>query len=228
MATLYIVATPIGNLDDITLRALNVLKSVDLIVSENPLITKRLLDKYKIKTPLQKFNEHASPLLIKKIMQRLNKGQDLAFVSDAGTPGIADPGGKLVQALRQNSDCNAQIIAIPGPSALTALLSISGFNTNRFLFLGFLPKKKKRQKFLTIIKDSPFPVVCYESVYRIEKLLKELDALGITEIIVGRELTKKFENIYTGPPASVISQLNKDKKRGEFVIAINKSSKSNA
>jgi len=218
---LYLVATPIGNLRDITLRALDVLRNADLILSENPMTTLKILKEYHIKTPLKKLSEHNPEKIIYQALQRLKKGEEIVFVSEAGTPGIADPGGKLVQQV-VNSLPNIKIVPVPGPSALTAVLSISGIPTNRFLFLGFLPKKKQRQKYLTIIQEAIFPVVCYESVHRIKKLLIELQNLGTINVIVGRELTKKFETIYRGSPSDVLSQLTNKQLKGEFVLVIYK------
>lgn len=222
MAKLYLVATPIGNLEDISLRTLRILGQVDLILAERPVTTKKLLNKYKLKTPLWRFHQHSNESVILSVIQRLKKGENLALVSEAGTPGVADPGGKLIKETLQKLNGQVEIIPIPGPSALTAILSVSGFNVNRFLFLGFLPKKRGRKQFLKIISASQFPVVLYESVYRIKKLLGELSDLDIKEIVVGRELTKKFETIYRGSPEEVLSQLKKDKLKGEFAIVINK------
>jgi 16S rRNA (cytidine1402-2'-O)-methyltransferase len=219
---LYLVATPIGNLDDITLRAINILKEVDLILSENPKTTNKILQKYNIKKPLKSFHHHSSIKKISEILQLLKQGNKLAFVSEAGTPGISDPGGKLVQAVVENLPREVKIIPLPGASALASLVSVSGFNMNRFLFLGFLPKKKKRQKFLKRIKETDLPVVIYESVHRIEKLLNELAGLEIEEIVMGRELTKKFEHIYRGSPGDVLVKLKNDKIKGEFTIIVKK------
>jgi len=221
MSKLYLVATPIGNLEDITLRALEVLKEVDIVLSEKPLTTRKLFQRYQITTPLRRFHEHSTLADLSLIIKNLEEGRNLALVSEAGTPGISDPGGKLVSSVLKALKEQIEIIPIPGPSALTALASISGFNTNRFLFLGFLPKKRKRRKFLKFIEDSSFPVIVYESVYRIEKFLQELKELGIKDIVMGRELTKKFETIYHGSPQEVLNNLKKDKIKGEFVIIIN-------
>lgn len=221
MASLYVISTPIGNLEDITLRAIKVLETADIIFSENPSTTKKLLLKYHINTPLKKLSEHSPQKITQEVIDRLKKDEQLAYVSEAGTPGISDPGGKLIQEILRKLP-STEIVPLPGPSALTTILSISGFKANRFLFLGFLPKKRKRQKFLTMIKESLFPVVCYESVYRIEKFLQELNKLDITELVVGRELTKKFETVYRGSPEEVLKQLKQDKIKGEFVIAINR------
>jgi len=222
MGELYLVATPIGNLEDITIRALRILKEADLILSEKPLVTKRLLDRYEIKTRLQSFHEHSEGRVYDTIIGLLRSGKKIALVSEAGTPNISDPGGKLIQKAMETLSESVKIIPVPGPSALTTLLSVACFNVNRFLFLGFMPKKKGRKTFLGIIKNSQFPVVIYESVHRIKKLLSEIIDLEIEEIILGRELTKKFETIYRGTPRQVLEKLDQDKNKGEFVVLINK------
>jgi 16S rRNA (cytidine1402-2'-O)-methyltransferase len=220
MPKLYLIATPIGNLKDITLRALETLRTVDLVLSEKPLKTKRLFDRHGIETPLRQLNEHAQENDYVRVINDLEIGKNIAYVSEAGTPGISDPGGKLVEKVLEALRGNVEIIPIPGASALASLLSVSGINVNRFLFLGFLPKKNKRQKFLKIITDSEFPVVVYESVHRIKKFLLELINLEVEDLILGRELTKKFETIYRGNPKDVLEKLESGKIKGEFVVII--------
>jgi len=223
MSKLYIVATPIGNLGDITLRALRVLKEVDFILAENPKKSLRLLNFYNIRKPILKFHQHTKEKETKKILNLLRKGKNLAFISEAGTPGISDPGGKLVEKVREKFEDAVKIIPIPGPSALTCIISVSGFPTDRFLFLGFLPKKKKRKEFLREILNSKYPVVFFESPYRILKTLEELKNLNPNlKIVVGRELTKKFETIYWGKIGDVIEKIKKEKIKGEFVVIIRK------
>ena len=223
MSKLYIVATPIGNLGDITLRALRVLKEVDFILAENPKKSLRLLNFYNIRKPILKFHQHTKEKETKKILNLLRKGKNLAFISEAGTPGISDPGGKLVEKVREKLGKEVKIIPIPGPSALTCIISVSGFPTDRFLFLGFLPKKKKRKEFLREILNSKYPVVFFESPYRILKTLEELKNLNPNlKIVVGRELTKKFETIYWGKIGDVIEKIKKEKIKGEFVVIIRK------
>lgn len=216
MATLYIVATPIGNLEDITFRALRILKEVDFIVCEDTRVTKILLDHYDIKTPTISYHEHSPTERMERIMEALNQGKNLALVSDAGTPGISDPGGKLVEYVRY-----ASVVPIPGPSALAAAASIAGFNMDRFVFMGFPPVKKKRKKFFEEVCAAPYPVILYESPYRIEKTLEELGAMGKElEVIVCRELTKKFETIYRGNIKSVLGDLRRGERKGEFVVIV--------
>jgi len=222
MATLFIVATPIGNLKDISQRAIEILGSVDLILCEDTRTSKKLLDFYQIKTPLLSYHQHSDLKKINVILKQLNEGKNVALISDAGTPGICDPGGKLVELVTQNIT-NAQIISIPGPSALTAAISISGFDMQRFLFLGYLPKKKKRKKFLRIIEKSEFPVVIFESKFQIIKTLQDLaNILGDeNRIFIARELTKIFEETFRGTISQAIEYLENKKPRGEYVVIIN-------
>jgi 16S rRNA (cytidine1402-2'-O)-methyltransferase len=227
MAILYIVATPIGNLKDISLRALEVLKEVDLILCEDTRTTKKLLDRYQIKTLILSYHQHSKIQKIEYILQLLKEGKNLALVSDAGTPGISDPGNKLVQEVIKSLSDQVEIVPIPGPSAVAAATSISGFPMDRFLFLGFPPTKKKRKKFFEEIENSEHPVIFYESTYRIIKTLKELSFfVRNREIVICRELTKKFETIYRGKIDEVIEQLkNKEVIKGEFVVVVDKKSK---
>jgi 16S rRNA (cytidine1402-2'-O)-methyltransferase len=221
MATLYIVATPIGNLHDISLRALEILKMVDLILCEDTRVTKKLLDHYGIKKPLLSYHQHSELKKSEHIIHFLREGRDLALVSDAGTPGISDPGGKLVEeAIKLLSD-KVKIVPIPGSSAVTAAASISGFAMDRFIFMGFPPAKKKRKKFFEEVINSKYPVIFYESPYRIIKTLRDLSSFNAhRKIVVCRELTKKFETVYRGEIEEVIKQIEKDKIKGEFVIIV--------
>ena len=163
---LYIVGTPIGNLEDISLRALRILGEVDFILCEDTRVSRKLLTHYKIKTPTISFHEHSRSGKIEYILNLLAAGKDLALITDAGTPGISDPGGKLVQAVVERFGDSIKIEAIPGPSAVTAALSISGIPTDKFVFLGFLPHKKGRAAFLEKVAASEYPVVIYESKHR--------------------------------------------------------------
>ena len=222
MPMLYIVATPIGNLADITLRAIETLKEVDFILAEDTRVTVKLLNRYEIKKPLISYFQHSKLSRVEYILDLLEQGKDLALVSDAGTPGVNDPGGKLIEEVAKKFGDRIQIIPIPGPNAVIAALSISGFNTDRFLFLGYPPHKKGRQKFFKEITESKYPIVFYESVHRILKTLNELnqlEKLKDRQVIVARELTKKFETIYRGKIEEIIPQIEKQ-KLGEFVIVI--------
>ena len=221
MVTLYIIGTPIGNLKDITLRALEVLKEVDLILCEDTRVTKKLLEHCQIKKPLLSYHQHSKLKKVNYILELLKQGKNLALVSDAGTPGISDPGNLLVYEAIERLREKVEIIPIPGPSAATAAASISGFPMDKFLFLGFPPTKRKRKKFFEAVVKSKYPVIFYESPYRIIKTLKELSSfIGNREIVVCREVTKKFETIYRGEIEEVIKEIEKDIIKGEFVIIV--------
>jgi len=223
MANLYIVATPIGNLEDITLRALRILKEVDLILCEDTRVTKKLLNRYQIKKPLLSYHQHSKLQKIDYIISLLKEGKNLALVSDSGTPGVSDPGNKLVEEVIKRLGKKIKIIPVPGPSALTCAASISGFPMDRFLFFGFLPKKKKRKEILKEIVTSKHPVIFYESPHRILKTLKELGNLDKKiNLVVCRELTKKFETIYRGKIEEVIKEIEKGPIKGEFVVMVKK------
>jgi 16S rRNA (cytidine1402-2'-O)-methyltransferase len=232
---LYIVATPIGNLKDITLRALETLKEADLILCEDTRQTMNLLNHYGISKPLVSYFQHSRISKINYILEQLKKGKKLALVTDAGTPGISDPGGKLVEMVVKEIP-SAEIIPIPGPSALVAALSVSGFPSDKFIFMGFPPHKKGREKFFKKVSEAEYTVVFYESSHRILKTLQQLanilaaDSLLLTtKIVVCRELTKKFETIYRCGPDEIIKILESGKNnlKGEFVIAVWNQSKSN-
>ena len=221
MGNLFIVATPIGNLEDITLRAIDVLKNVDLILCEDTRKTKILLDHYQIKTATLSYHQHSKLQKIEDITNLLKLGRNLALVSDAGTPGISDPGNILIQKTTELLDNSVKIIAIPGASAVTAIASISGFSTDKFLFLGFLPIKNKRKKIFEEISKSQYPVIFYESPYRIIKTLKELCFFCANqEIVVCRELTKKFEQVFRGKIEKVIEEIEKSPMKGEFTVVV--------
>ena len=220
---LFIVATPIGNLGDITLRALETLKDVDIILCEDTRVSKVLLDHYIIKKPLLSYHHHSDARKINEIKDLLAEGKNVALVTDAGTPGISDPGNELIihLAIEQFNNLTISIIPIPGPSAAIAALSICGFPTDKFIFLGFPPHKNKRQKFFKEVATADHTIVFYESGHRIQKCLGELSTVlkPTQKVVVCRELTKKFEAIYRGT-ITEISKLDMD-KRGEFVVVIN-------
>ncbi|MCD5396552.1 MAG: 16S rRNA (cytidine(1402)-2'-O)-methyltransferase [Candidatus Pacebacteria bacterium] len=220
MAKLYIVATPIGNLRDITQRAIETLKKVDLILSEDTRKAKILLGFLNIKKPILSYHQHSGPKKIDQVLKLLKEDKDIALISEAGTPGISDPGGKLVEITREKLKNEVEIIPIPGPSAITALASVSGISMDRFLFLGFCPKKK-RGKFFQEILSSKYPVIFFESPKRILKTLKQLAQLNENlKVIVGRELTKQFEAIYTGKIGDVIKEIQETPQKGEFTIIV--------
>jgi len=240
---LYIVGTPIGNLEDISLRALRILGEVDFILCEDTRVTKKLLEHYKIKTPVISYHQHSDFSKTNYILGLLGEGKDLALVSDAGTPGISDPGGKLVQAVLERFGEDMKIESVPGPSAVTAALSISGIPTDKFIFLGFPPHKKGRQTFLKKIIESNYPVVVYESKHRIIKFLEELNRIShiaylesqtekgkeqkerkLTSVVVCRELSKMHETIYRGKMEDIINKIkdSRDDQKGEFVVIVGK------
>lgn len=225
MPIFYIVSTPIGNLGDISKRALKTLQNVDLILCEDTRVTKKILNYYQIKTPTLSYHQHSEIKKIDYIFKLLKDGKNLALVSDAGTPGISDPGNKLINLLVKGFVNKNQLIItpIPGPCAAIAAASVSGFSTDKFLFLGFPPAKKRRRKFFEEIANSKYSVIFYESPFRIIKSLNELNSLigkDLREIVVCRELTKKFETIYRGKIGEVLNQLKKSEIRGEFVVII--------
>ena len=223
---LYVVATPIGNLKDITLRAIEALKEADFILCEDSRQTIKLLQKYEISKPLVSYFQHSKVAKTDYILEQLEKGKKLALVTDAGTPGISDPGNQLIELIVSRLS-DVQIIPLPGPSALISALSISGFPTDKFIFMGFPPAKKGREKFFKKVAETEYTVAFYESTHRIIKTLEQLNKQLITnnlqqttKIIVCRELTKKFETIYRGSVDGILDQLNKDKNalKGEFVV----------
>ena len=223
MGTLFVVATPIGNLKDITLRALKTLKEVDFILAEDTRVTKKLLSHYDIQTPLISYHQHSKESVMEKALQLLLKGKNLALVSDAGTPGICDPGNELIAFLLKSNQ-EIQIISIPGVSAVTTLLSVAGIPTDKFLFLGYPPHKKGRKKFFEEVVASKHPVLFYESPHRIMKSLKELEVLDSNfALVVGRELTKKFETIYRGSSKDIQKKLEENLVKGEFVVLVHSS-----
>lgn len=225
---LSIVATPIGNLEDITLRALRVLKEAEYVLCEDTRVTGKLLAHYDIKTSLRRYDAHASEGVHEHILADLDAGTHIALVSDAGTPGISDPGVFLVARVRAQLP-EVVIEAIPGASALTAALSIAGIAGNEFIFLGFVPQKKGRETFFRTLPEYDVPVVFYESVHRI---MKTLEALVLTAdnsnhsvnwtIRVARELTKLHEEVVVGTPSEVRQYFidHSDHVRGEFVVLV--------
>jgi len=225
MATLYVIATPIGNLEDLTLRALRILSEVDLILAEDTRVTKKLLQRHQIKTPLLSYHQHSQLQKVDYIVKLLRAGKNLALVSDAGTPGISDPGNKLIDALLPEVE-DLAVVPIPGPSALIAAASVSGFPTDRFVFLGFLPLKNHRARFLQYVLGSDFPVIFYESTYKILKTLGDLTEVyqkhrrPFPRVVIGQELTKKFEKTYRGSLPEVLEVLKKEDRRGEFVVIV--------
>jgi len=217
--TLYIVATPIGNLEDITLRAIETLKSVDLIAAEDTRHTRILLDRYQIKTPTTSYFEYNKIQKTDYLFKVLKEGKSVALVSDAGTPGISDPGYKIIRECINN---NIPVIPIPGPSGLITALTISGKTTDKFTFEGFLSNKSARRKNqLKKLKSEERTIVLYESPHRIVKLLEDiLEVYGDAEIVLARELTKKFEEIRREKPSCLITHFKSTPPRGEFIVIV--------
>ncbi len=235
MSKLSVVATPIGNMKDITLQALQTLSESDIVLCEDTRSTKKLFAYHNIKTKTISYHQHSSVKKINYIIELLRQDKNLALVSDAGTPGISDPGGKLVEAVVKDLGDKVKIEAIPGVSAVTTALSISGMPADKFLFLGYPPHKKGRQKFIYSIFRSDYTVVIYESKHRIIKFLqemqkakqiveKELEQKIVVDTVVCRELTKMYETVYRGEIEEIYNRIINEKesaKKGEFVIIIN-------
>jgi 16S rRNA (cytidine1402-2'-O)-methyltransferase len=227
---LYIVPTPIGNLEDITLRALRVLKEVDLVLCEDTSVTQRLFKEYDIVTKTSVFYAQTGVKNIEKILEMLDEGKKIALVSDAGTPTISDPGVLLVDRVRNELE-DVNVVALPGASALITALSSSGISSANFTFYGFLPHKKGRETLFKTIAESNMTSVFYESVHRIEKTLQalavSLQSLALDthrQVVVARELTKMHEEVVRGTADEVKKyfEINKDHVRGEFVVIVEK------
>ena len=217
---LYIVSTPIGNLEDITLRALNTLKEVDVIACEDTRTTGKLLSHYGIKKPLVSYHEHNETEKSKELLAELLDGKSIAIVTDAGTPGVSDPGYRIVKLASENG---VQVVPIPGASAALAALSVSGLPTSSFTFLGFPPRQKKRlNEFLQKIKDSSETLIFYESPNRVIKTLEEMaNVFGDRNASVSREITKMYEETLRGTLSEITKSLQKkDSIRGEITLVV--------
>ncbi len=217
---LYIVSTPIGNLDDITFRAIKILKEVDLIACEDTRTTKKLLSRFQIQKQLTSYHEHNEVKKAAELLSILKEGKSIALVSDAGTPGISDPGYRIVKLA---SEKGVQVIPVPGASAALAALSVSGFPTSSFTFLGFLPKQnKKLTEYLETIKDRPETLIFYESPKRVIKTLEAMsEVFGERNVSVSREITKMYEETLRGALPEVISNLkSRDTIKGEIVLIV--------
>ena len=216
---LYIVATPIGNLKDITIRAIEVLKSVDLIACEDTRHTKILLDHYGVNIPTTSFFQHNRITKAEYLLNLLKEGKSIALVSDAGMPGIIDPGYNIINLAIKNS---IPITVIPGPSAFVNALVLSGKPAHKFIFEGFLPNRPlARRNRLKVLSKSEYTIIFYESCHRILSCLEDIQAIfGEREVVVARELTKKFEEVKRGSAKIILEELKQQKPRGEFVIII--------
>jgi 16S rRNA (cytidine1402-2'-O)-methyltransferase len=219
MGTLYVVGTPIGNLEDVTVRAIRTLREVDLIAAEDTRVTRILLAAHDIRTPLTSFHEFSGPTKVRRLVERL-AGADVALVSDAGTPGLSDPGFPLIRAA---IEAGVPIVPIPGPSAILTALVVSGLPMHAFCFLGFLPRKAgERRRFLAGLAESTRTAVVFESPHRAAAALRDLaEVLGPDRpLAIGRELTKKFEEIARGTAGELAERFARQTPRGEFTLVI--------
>lgn len=218
---LYVVATPVGNLKDITFRAIEVLQEVDLIAAEDTRRIRKLLNAYQISTPATSYHDHNEREKSGILLARLLKGEKIALVSNAGTPLLSDPGYHL---LRKAIESEIPIRPIPGPSSPTIALSVCGFSAGSYLFCGFLPgKKKKKKEKISEFLQSPYPVVFFESPYRIHQTLEIIEeVLGERKLFVGREMTKLFEDYLYGTASEIKAILQGKKRKGEFTVVIDK------
>jgi len=217
---LYVVSTPIGNLDDMTFRGVDILNSVDLIACEDTRVTHKLLEYYDIKTKVITYHQHTRDDKACKIIDEMKVGKNVAVVTDAGTPGMSDPGNKLVALAVEN---DIKIEPIPGASAINAIVSVAGIDMQKFTFLAYPPHKKGRQTFFTKVSESDVPVIYYDSVHRVIKNLNLLQELmPEAKIVLGRELTKMYEEIVRSDVSTVIEYFenNSDKIKGEFVVIV--------
>ena len=217
--TLYLVATPIGNLEDLTYRARRILAEVDLIACEDTRHTRHLLVHYGITTRTLSFHEHNEAARTSELLQRLQRGEDVALVSDAGTPAVSDPGYPLV---REAAAAGISVVSVPGPSAVMAALTVSGLPPDRFVFLGFLPRRLgERRRALEAAAALPWTLVFFEAPHRITAVLEDIEAvLGDRRVALARELTKKFEEVFRGTVADALGHLRAHTPRGEFTIVV--------
>lgn len=215
---LYIVATPIGNLEDMTLRGIRILKEVNYIFAEDTRVTKKLLNHFEIENTVYRYDEHTKMHQIANVINLLKEGKDIALVTDAGTPCISDPGYELADAAHKEG---IKVVPIPGASALTASASAAGISMRRFCFEGFLPKKKGRQTLLKSLAQEERTIVIYESPFRIEKTLRDIEEfIGVREVVIVREITKIYEEILRGTTTELIEKLAKNPIKGEIVLLI--------
>ncbi|NQV41763.1 MAG: 16S rRNA (cytidine(1402)-2'-O)-methyltransferase [Candidatus Marinimicrobia bacterium] len=215
---IYIVSTPIGNLGDFTFRAVDVLKSVELIAAEDTRVSGVLLKHYEIKTPMMPYHDHNKEQATPGLLRKVESGDDIALITDAGTPLVSDPGFFLVRAaVAQNID----VIPIPGASAMLAALVAAGLPSDRFTFEGFLPRKKGRQTRFKMLAEDPRTIILYESPHRVGKTLRDIgEHMGDRQVVIGREITKKFEEFIRGSVLEIREQLDTRSIKGEVVIMI--------
>ena len=218
--TLYVVATPIGNLEDITYRAVRVLQEVDLIAAEDTRHSRKLLNHYSIDSTLISYHEHNEEFRSLQLIEKLQSGQSIALISDAGTPCIADPGYRLISSCRQEG---VPVVTVPGPSAVIAALSISGLSTDAFRFVGFLPAKTHgRRQFLELVKNEQQTIVCYEAPHRLISSLNDMGEIcGFDRsVVVARELTKRHEELFSGDITEALEYFSPDRVKGEIVMLL--------
>lgn len=217
--TLYLVATPIGNLEDLTYRARRILAEVDRIACEDTRHTRHLLTHYGITTPTVSFHEHNEAARIPEVLQRLQRGENIAVVSDAGTPAVSDPGYPLV---REAASAGISVVSVPGPSAIMVALTASGLPPDRFVFLGFLPRRSgERRRALEAVAALPWTLVCFEAPHRITAVLEDIEAvLGDRHVALARELTKKFEEVFRSTVSGALRHLRAHPPRGEFTVVV--------
>ena len=219
LGTLHLVGTPIGNLEDITLRAVRILREVDLIAAEDTRVTRTLLRHYQIRIPVLSYHAHSGPERLAELLALLRSGKRVALVSDAGMPGISDPGARLVKAC---AEAGVPVVVVPGPTALSAALALSGLAAPRFLFLGFLPSRPAaRREALRRVAGQPEPIVCFEAPHRLRESLADMRALlGDREAACGRELTKRFEETVRGRVSDLIARFSEHEPRGEITLVL--------
>ncbi len=215
---LYIVATPIGNLEDITLRAIRILKEVDYVFAEDTRVTKKILNHLEIETTIYRYDEHTKQHQVENIVNLLKEGKNIALVTDAGTPCISDPGYEVVDEALKN---DIKVVPIPGASAMTAAASVAGVSMRRFVFEGFLPKKKGRQTLLKSFADEKRTIMFFESPHRVVRTLKDIEEfIGEREVVLIREITKIYEEIVRGTTKKLIEKLDNKTLKGEYVIIV--------
>ena len=216
---IYVVSTPIGNLEDITLRALRVLKEVGLIAAESRDHTKKLCRHYNIETPITSYNSHNQHFKGRILLEKVKSGLDIALVSDAGTPGLSDPGSRLI---REAIDANVKLVPVPGVSAYLTALSVSGLHTDKFIFVGFLSNKKgRRRKDLENLKFEWRTMIFFESPHRLVKMLTDIyEILGNRDIALAKEMTKLFEDVKRGSVNKILSSLKDEKIKGEYTVIV--------
>ncbi len=220
MSTFYVIATPIGNLEDITLRAIRILKEVDIVLCEDTRVTKRLFEKHGISTQMLSYHAQSGEARVDLILEKIEQNKNIALVTDAGTPGISDPGSLLISVIREKFP-DLKIVSVPGPSALTASLSIAGVPIHEFIFLGFMPHKKGRETLFKEIAESERTMVFYESTHRIFKTLESLSKID-KKVTVVREITKIYEEVLQGSAVEILKTLTDipEKQKGEFVVIV--------